>query len=90
MDEQDLRLDGNAAAGELGDVFAFEVTAALGTCGACGATAELGAVVVYVHAPGTVLRCRSCSAVLLRLVRGQDRAWLDASGLRSVEIRLEP
>ena len=32
-----LRLDGNAAAGLLGEVFAGEVTTAVGTCDGCGA-----------------------------------------------------
>jgi ribosomal protein L24E len=89
MDEQDLRLDGNAAAGALGEVFALEMTAAWATCDSCGATAELGAVVLYVHAPGNVLRCPSCTSVLLRLVRGPDRVWLDSRGLRCLELRLD-
>jgi hypothetical protein len=86
MDEHDLRLDGNAAAGALGEVFALEITAARGTCASCGATAELGAVVVYAHAPGTVLRCPACTAVLVRLVRGPDRVWLDARGVSCLEL----
>jgi hypothetical protein len=86
MDEHDLRLDGNAAAGALGEVFALEITAARGTCASCGATAELGAVVVYAHAPGTVLRCPACAAVLVRLVRGPDRVWLDARGVSCLEL----
>ena len=79
MDEDELRLDGNAAAGALGEVFALEITAAVGTCASCGATAEVGAVVVY--------RCPACTAVLLRLVRGPDRLWLDARGLSRLELR---
>ena len=87
MDEDELRLDGNAAAGVLGEVFALEITAAVGTCASCGATAEVGAVVVYAQAPGVVLRCPACTAVLLRLVRGPDRLWLDARGLSRLELR---
>jgi ribosomal protein L24E len=85
MDE-DLRLDGNAAGGVLGEIFALEMTAARGTCAYCGAKAELGAVVVYVHAPGTVLRCPQCAAVLLRVVRAPDRLWLDARGVSCLEL----
>ena len=40
MDEQ--RLDGNAAAGTLGDVFSFEVTTAEYTCAGCGGTDRSG------------------------------------------------
>ena len=37
MEDADLRLDGNAVGGLLGEVFAWETTAARGTCAACGA-----------------------------------------------------
>jgi hypothetical protein len=40
MDEQ--RLDGNAAAGTLGEVFSFEVTTAGYTCAGCGGTDRSG------------------------------------------------
>jgi hypothetical protein len=45
---------------------------------------------VYVHAPGTVVRCPHCEAVLMRIVRGRDRVWLDLSGVRSLEISVPP
>src|SRR5205085_9732839 len=57
MNEDDLRLDGNAAAGVLAEIFAVEMTAAIGTCAHCGAANPIGAVQVYAQAPGTVLRC---------------------------------
>jgi Zn finger protein HypA/HybF involved in hydrogenase expression len=87
MDEQDLKLDGNAAAGTLQEVFAFELTTARGRCENCGAVAEVGAVHVYANAPGTVLRCPRCQAVLMRLVGGGERHWLDVRGITWLEIR---
>jgi hypothetical protein len=36
---------------------------------------------VFDHAPGVVARCPVCDQVLLRLVRGPGRAWLDLRGL---------
>jgi hypothetical protein len=84
---QALRLDGNAVAGTLRDVFTTEVTTAIGTCGSCGAVDEVGAVHVYVSA-GIVLRCPHCESVLLRLVQHDNRAWLDLTGLRSFELSL--
>lgn len=89
MDETELTLDGNAAGGVLGEIFALEVTAGEGTCASCGAVAELGAVVAYVHAPGTVLRCPRCLSVLVRVVRGPDRLWLDARGVSCLELRAD-
>jgi len=80
------RLDGNAAAGILGELFATEATLAVGTCAGCGATDPLGAVHVY-RAAGLVLRCPHCEAVLLRVVESDERVWVDLGGLRSLEVR---
>ena len=89
MDETDLRLDGNAVGGLLGELFAREMTVARGTCAGCGAVGEVATLVVYAQAPGTVLRCPQCGAVLLKLVRSETRVWLDARGLRSLELRVD-
>ena len=42
MQDNDLRLDGNAAGGLLNEIFPFEMTAAEATCGGCGATRPVG------------------------------------------------
>jgi hypothetical protein len=86
MDDTDLRLDGNALAGLLGEVFALELSGARVACGGCGEIAELGAEPVYQHAPGAVVRCRSCDAVLIVVVRGGGRYWLGLSGTAWLEI----
>jgi hypothetical protein len=82
----DLKLDGNAIGGLLLELFGVEMTVAEGVCGSCGAREQMARVDVYVHAPGVVVRCRHCEAVLLRIVRGPNRTWLDLSGLRCVEL----
>ena len=56
MQTSEMKLDGNAIAGLLGEIFAVEMTTAHGTCASCGAVNEVGRVDVYVHAPGTVVR----------------------------------
>ena len=81
-------LDGNAAAGVLGEVFAVDVTAAVGRCAGCGAVAVLAQARVYVDAPGTVVRCAGCDAVLLRVVTAPGRAWLDLRGVSYLEFAL--
>ncbi len=45
-------LDGNAMAGALGEVFAVDVTAAVGRCDGCGAVAVLAEAHVFMDAPG--------------------------------------
>ena len=56
-------LDGNAVAGALFEIFGREMTAESGTCLDCGAVNRFGELVVYVSAPGHVLRCPDCGAV---------------------------
>lgn len=77
----DSHLDGNAAAGVLREVFAVDVTAALGRCAGCGSTGPLAESRLFADAPGLVLRCAGCDAVLLRMVSGGGRRWLDVRGL---------
>ena len=80
-------LDGNAAAGILGEVFALEVTGARGRCDGCGNVAALGEARAFVEGPGVVIRCRACESVLLVLVHGDGRYWLGVSGLTWLELR---
>ena len=80
-------LDGNAIAGLLQEIFAAEMTAAVGVCAACGAAAQLAEGVVYLRAPGTVLRCRNCGAVLLVVVRRHELNCVDLQGLTALEPR---
>jgi hypothetical protein len=79
-----VRLDGNAAAGILSEVFVPEVTMARATCATCGTTRALGALLVYAHGMGTVIRCPSCDAVVLRVARPRTQLWLDLTGARLV------
>jgi hypothetical protein len=83
-------LDGNALAGPLREVFAVELTAAFGTCASCGRRGPLAEARVYSRAPGLVARCRSCEAVLIRLVTGPDRSWIDLRGVAVIEVPAGP
>jgi len=64
----DRHLDGNALAGLFHELFGKEMTDQSGCCGHCGAVNALGATHVYMEAPGNVIRCPSCSAVLIVIV----------------------
>jgi hypothetical protein len=79
--DTDLRLDGNAVAGLLGELLSVEATTALARCGDCGAEGALGAVHVYAHGPGVVLRCPECTAVLMRFARIRGRLVADLRGI---------
>ena len=84
MEESELRLDGNAVAGELRDIFAREMTTTLACCASCGHVAPIGAAHLYrTHlAPGAVLRCEGCEQVLLVLVERGGRWRLGTPGLQ--------
>ena len=76
-----LRLDGNAAAGALGEVFSFEATTAEYGCRGCGRTGALGAAMVYeVRGLGTIVRCPGCDNALIRLAQGRGRRLVDLGG----------
>ena len=74
------RLDGNVAAGVLGQVLALDPTTAVSTCAHCGKPAPLGAHLVYADAPALVVRCPSCAAVVLRYAVQPGRVLLDLRG----------
>jgi hypothetical protein len=74
-------LDGNAAAGELSNLFAMDITAAEGQCAHCGAKRRFAEVHLYMQAPGVVARCAVCQNILLRLVSVHQRVFLDLRGM---------
>jgi uncharacterized protein DUF6510 len=80
-----LMLDGNAVAGLLQEVFAAEMTTAIGTCRACGAAMPLGAVRVF-RGAGIVLRCPHCDNALATIVKSGTETWIGMRGLRTVKI----
>jgi hypothetical protein len=87
MDDADLRLDGNAAAGLLAEIFAFDVTTAQTVCAGCGAVAPVGALPAYGLAMGIILRCAGCDTALLRVSRLADGYWLDLRGTVVMRVR---
>jgi hypothetical protein len=86
MTTAEMMVDGNAIGGLLREIFTMEVTDADATCANCGAVNPLGRTQVYTRAPGTVVRCPACEAVLMRIVRGEGRYWLDMSGMRTIQL----
>jgi hypothetical protein len=89
MDETQLRLDGNAAAGMLRDVFVYDVSAATGECASCNGIAQLGSQYLYMQplSPGAVLRCRSCANVLMVFVHAGGRYRFGMQGLKWLAIQ---
>ena len=90
MDEAMGRLDGNAIAGTLAEVFIPEMTSARIACDGCGEVEPLGAEHAYTRAPGIVLRCCHCEQVLLVVTRAEESYLLSFRGLRWLEAAAEP
>ena len=84
MDE--LKLDGNAAAGTLEEVFSFEVTTAHYACEGCGRVAHIGEAMAYMTEIGTIVRCPSCDNALIRLAHNRGRYWIDLRGIRYLQV----
>jgi hypothetical protein len=84
MDEH--RLDGNAAGGILGEIFAFETTTAQVACAKCGAVWRVGQTMVYAHDMGTIVRCSTCDNALIRVARAPGHHWLDLRGVSYLQV----
>lgn len=88
--EESARLDGNVTAGMLSEVFARDFTSARTTCANCGAAEPVGALLVYAHGMGMVMRCPSCHSMVMRIARTPTQVWLDVTGARVVTMAAAP
>jgi uncharacterized protein DUF6510 len=80
-----LMVDGNAIAGLLQEVFGTDMTTAVGTCGACGASEPVGAIHVF-RGAGVVLRCPHCRNALVKIVQSETSIWIAFDGMRTLEL----
>ena len=78
-------LDGNAAAGALGSLFAFDVTMATIYCANCDSSGPLAELRFFGSPLAMVLRCRWCEAVNLRLLETGRTTNIDFSGTARIE-----
>lgn len=80
MQTEELRLDGNAAAGILYDVFAREMTMVHVSCNGCKQQGPIGALLEYGHGMGVVLRCPACDTLVLRIAFSRGLSCVDLAG----------
>jgi Family of unknown function (DUF6510) len=86
IEDADLRLDGNSAAGLLAEVFRAEMTTAEVTCTGCGTVAAVAELMRYGHGMGAILRCARCDTAVIRVARTRRRHWLDLRGARTLRL----
>lgn len=87
MIEDIVPLDGNAAAGRLGRLFAFDVTMATISCGKCAHQGPLAELRLYGRDAGIVLRCSDCGAVNIRMLETDRSVSLDLSGAARITVQ---
>ena len=79
-------VDGNAIAGTLMEIFAVDMTDSRGQCANCADVAPLADTRVYLQAPGVVVRCRSCDAVLATIVEEGEHRRINLQGLAWLDV----
>jgi len=82
-----MALDGNAIGGLLLEIFAAEMTSAEATCATCGSVRPVADTMVYLRGPGTVVRCRRCTSVLMVISRVRGLNCVDLSGLEALQVK---
>lgn len=83
-----MRVDGNAAAGALAEIFGRDVSLAVASCAQCGSAAEVARCIAYVTPMGIVLRCAECDAVLAVVVESRGTRQFTMAGLRSLRVAI--
>jgi hypothetical protein len=86
MAEEQTRMDGNAAAGLLAEVFSFEMTTSLARCAGCGTNHLVGALLVYGGPMGMIMRCPGCDTAMIRIALIRDEYALDLRGTRVLRV----
>jgi hypothetical protein len=85
---EELRLDGNAAAGLLGEIFAVDITSAAATCDGCGKVSPVGALLLYAKDLGAVLRCPACGQLMIVVTSPRGEWCLDLRGIRIMRMAI--
>ncbi len=86
MTGDELRLDGNAAGGILGEIFAFDATLAHASCEGCGRASIVAELHLYAAAMGAVLRCPGCSHMMICATAVGGALRLDMRGVRLLTV----
>ena len=77
-------LGGNAIGGLLQKILGTDMTEAEATCATCGTAGPVVETVVYLRGPGTVVRCRTCSGMLMVISQIRGMNCIDIGGLTAL------
>jgi len=81
-----VRVDGNAVAGRLSEIFRKDMTLASGQCRTCRRETEIASTVVELDDAGLIVLCPSCKHTMFTVVTGPVRTWIDLSGISGLSI----
>ena len=84
----DLVLDGSSIGGVLAAIFGADVTGMPGQCASCHTVHLIGTMRVYMRGPGIVVRCPSCTQVVLRVVETPTGTMVDLRGAAYVRVHI--
>jgi hypothetical protein len=87
-DDVETRLDGNAAAGLLAELFCGEASSAVIVCAGCNTGAPVARLMAYGLEMGVILRCAACDAPVMRVGATGLRRWVDLRGAASLRFEL--
>jgi ribosomal protein S27E len=74
-------LDGNALAGLFAEVFGEDMTSTVITCRTCGTTQVIGETVVYPNPMAAIVRCRTCTQLLILITQIHGVSCVDMLGV---------
>lgn len=80
------RVDGNALAGPLSEVFATDMTLATGECRNCTLLMPLADTIVEMDDAGFIVLCPGCGHTLFTVVHTAKRTWVDLQGISGLGI----
>ena len=80
----DLVLDGSSIGGLLATLLGADVTGMPGECASCGTVHLVGTMRVYMRGPGIVVRCPSCTEVVMRVVETPAGTMVDLRGVAAL------
>lgn len=79
------KVDGNAVAGLLAEVFVGDVTLIRGMCGECASVSSLAETDVELDAQAAIVRCRTCTVTLFTVLRADGTPRLVVGSLRELD-----
>lgn len=80
-----MRVDGNALAGLLGQVFTRDVTTMRASCRLCGTIGPLAEAAVEVDEVAAIVLCRGCTHTLFTVLRRGDAVTVVFGALGALE-----